>query len=76
MYEVIHRPGMYGWDYTCTTAPMLQGGSRTYEGSVDAAEHAVRRHMGRLLGERVTLDQARECILHERVAPMRFAATV
>lgn len=56
------------WSFECTTEPSIQGsGGRTYEGSIEASEHAVRHLLSRDQRDPVSLDTARSSITHSIV---------
>ncbi len=67
--DVLHRESrdaLGGWVFTCGQTAMVSGGGRTYEESVEAATHAVRRYLSRRRGYPVGLDQARRAVRHVR----------
>ncbi len=45
MIEVTHRPDGAGWAFSCASVFAVQGGGKSLEASVDAAEHSVRHYL-------------------------------
>ena len=74
--DVLHREardGFGGWTFTCGQTALISGGGRTYEESVEAATHAVRRHLSRRRGYAVGHDQAVRAVRHVRLPARRDA---
>ena len=72
MLEVIHRPAAedgWGWEFSCISAPRVEGGGRTYRASVAAAEHAARLHLSATAGGPLALEQVRRDLRHLRLEP-------
>ena len=56
------------WSFECTTEISIQGsGDRTYDGSIETSEHAVRHLLSRDQMHPVSLDTARRIITHSIV---------
>lgn len=72
MIHIEHRPGAHGWEFVSSDR-MIFGWGRTFDRSVDNAEHASRQHLTKLAGHPVAPDDARgqvchSCINHDRAA--------
>lgn len=64
MIDVFHYPEAGTWSYASITGPELTGGGHDLEGSIAAADHALRQHLSSRRHEPVSLRFAQEYIRH------------
>jgi hypothetical protein len=66
MITITHRPARHGWEYQADVQG-IDGGGRSFEESVDASDHEVRRYLSRRAGHAVSFAQALDGTTHHRV---------